>query len=613
MQKFIRKLIILKALLFIVPAVLWAEDVELDKIVVTPSRIEEDYREASRDVEIITSTQIANGGSKNIAQALTDLTSVNISDYGGPGGSKTVRMRGSTAAQVLVLVDGRPVNSPRDGEIDLSTIPLDNIDRVEVLHGPASSLYGSQAMGGVVNIITKNPPKDKQETEAYSAFGTFRTYTERMSHGARIGRLGYIISGEYQSSEGFRANSMFNEKGFNAKFNYELNNNNNFIINSGFNKSRSGTPGKASAPDLDDKQVWLKNFLDFNWQFKPDTTAGLSARIYNNYDRLEFIENTAGSIFDTANSKSVHTTTVRGYDLQFNKEILKDFQIIGGFNYTTNLNNSTSTAKHKYIVRAGYLEGKISLLDKFMINAGIRRDDYSNFGSEINPSLSLLYAINKDNKIHGLVSRSFRAPTFNDLYWPDEGWAKGNPGLSPEKGMTYELGIDTQINKSLFCTLTYYRNKFKDLINWGEDNVVWQPLNVNSALIDGIEFGSKVFMPWNLELGLNYTFLMARDKDTHKYLVYQPRNKVDAIVTYKDEKGLEITLKGQFTDKRFFDPANTSTVKKFFVFGLSISKKLNDTLTFYSSIDNIFNRKYQVLQDYPMPGFSITGGLKADF
>jgi len=610
----IKKLISLGVLLLLImPGILMAEDVDLEKIVVTPSRIEENFSDTGRDVDVITSNRMASEGNSNLAQALTDLTSVNISDYGGPSAAKNVRMRGSTDAQVLVLVDGRPINSPRDGGVDFSTVPLDNIEKVEVLHGPASSIYGSQAMGGVVNIITKNPPKEKQNMQAYTSFGTFETYIERLAYGAKAGKLGCAISGQYESSQGSRANSMLNQKGFNAKFNYELTNANNLTVNCGFNKNRSGAPGPVTAPDNDDKQVWLKNFLDFTWQFKPEAGTGLSTRIYNNYDRLEFIENTPGSMFDSGNSKDVQSTTSRGYNFQFNKDICESFGLTGGFDYIGNFNNSSTTSKHEYLVRAEYLEAKASFFDKLKVNAGIRNDDYSNFGSELNPSLSVVYTINQDTRIHGLVARSFRAPTFNDLYWPDQGWVKGNPDLSPEKGVTYEMGFDTRINKALLCSLTYYRNKFKSLINWVDQNGVWEPININSALINGVELGSKIFMPCNLELALNYTYLMARDKDTHKYLVYQPRNKVDAILTYKGGKGFKIDLKGQFTDRRFANPTNTSFVKKFFVFGLGLSKQINDTFTFYTSIDNIANRKYQVIQDYPMPGFSITGGIKADF
>ena len=595
----------------------WAEDIELEKIVVTPSRIEESSSDIARKVDIITSKDIEKSGAQDLVTVLTGLTSVNISDYGGLGATKTMRMRGSSAAQVLVLVDGRPINNPRDGQAELNNIPLENIDRIEIMHGPGSSLYGAGAMGGTVNIITKRPPKEKQKTELSTSFGTFRTYIERISHGARISKFGYLICGEYESSEGFRDNSNFDAKDLNAKFEYELNSENNIILNSGFYKSKLGTPGQISSPDIDDKQKVLKNFLDLNWLFRPDEAGALSAKIYNNYDRLEFIENTAGSLFDTALNKDIHTTKVSGIDLQFSKQLFENYQGIFGFNYVTNINDSTSCAKHKYIVRAGYLENKLDLFKDLKVDFGARIDDYSNFGTEVTPSLSFLYNLNEDNKLHGLVSRSFRAPTFNDLYWPDEGWAKGNPNLKPEKGITVELGIETKVNKYLLSNITFYRNDYNDLINWTEEAGVWQPKNVNSAVIDGIEFENKIYLINNLELDLNYTFLSAKDDKTHKYLIYQPKHKLDCSLKYKDLNGFTFEIKGQFTDKRFHcidDPfASTIKVKRFFDLGLNVYKKIGRNFTYFVGIDNLLNKKYQVIHDYPMPGFSITNGMKLEF
>lgn len=139
-------LIVFCVLAMAVSSALAEEEIDLEKIVVTPTRIESEYDEASRKVDVITSRQIERSGAQDISAVLTDLPSVNISDYGGLGGLKNIRMRGSTAAQVLVMVDGRSVNNPRDGTIDLSGIPLDNINRIELMRGPASSLYGSSAM-----------------------------------------------------------------------------------------------------------------------------------------------------------------------------------------------------------------------------------------------------------------------------------------------------------------------------------------------------------------------------------------------------------------------------------------------------------------------------------
>lgn len=613
MKNLIKRLVIAIVLILISFDYLWSEDVDLEKIVVTPSRIEEKSSEVSRNVDVITSRDIEASSAEDLAQVLTEITSVNISNYGGLGATKTIRMRGSSAAQVLVLVDGRPINNPRDGEVELSNIPLDNIDRIEVLHGPGSSLYGSGAMGGTVNIITKNPPKEKMKTELTSSFGTFRTYLERLSNGARISKFGYLVSGEYQSSQGFRDNAEFYAKDLNGKFEYKFAEGNIINLNTGYYRSDNGTPGPIDSPDIDDKQRNLKNFYDFNWDFKPNDSTGISTKIYQNYDRLEFMENTQGSAYDTANKKDTHTTMVRGYNCQLSKQLFDNYQGILGFNYVTNLNNSTTSAKHEYTVRAGYLDNQWDLFNDLKIKLGVRVDDYSNFGMEINPNLSFLYKLGDGIKLRGLFSRSFRAPTFNDLYWPDEGWAKGNPDLRPEKGLTGELGIDAKISKYILSSLTFYRNDFNDLINWAEEGGVWMPTNIDSAVIDGIEFSNKLYLTKDLESNIDYTFLRAKNDKTHKYLIYQPQHKIDWSLAYKNLDGFRLEVKGQFTDKRFHNANNTIKVKRFFVLSLNASKKFNNNFTYFVHINNLLNEDYQVIRNYPMPGFSITNGMKLEF
>lgn len=614
MKNLYKKSLITALLTITLSGITRAENIELDKIVITPSRIEEHDGDTGRAINVVTSSEIEKSGTQDLAGALTNLTSVDISNYGGPGAAKSIRMRGSTAAQVLVLMDGRPINNPRDGETDLSNIPLDNIARVEVMHGPGSGLYGSSAMGGVVNIITKEPPKEGQKINLYSSFGTAQTYIERMSQGAKISNFSYLISGGYQSSAGFRSNSSLNAEDSNLKLKYTLNSQNDIGLNSGFYKSKAGSPGKSSTPDIDDKQNTLKRFFDFNWDFKPDTRTGLLVKAYQNYDRLEFLANTADTPFETANQKDIHATISRGFDLQFNKQILEIYRLICGFNYVKNMNDSSTTAKHRYIVRAGYLQNHLQLFKYLKLNFGARLDDYSNFGSQINPDLNFLYNFNDDIKFHGSINRSFRAPTFNDLYWPFNGWSQGNPSLNPEKGLSEELGVEIKINKHLTSGLTYYHSNYSQLIQWSDDGSgVWRPQNINCAVIDGMELENKVYILDNFILGVNYTYMIARDKKTHKYLVYQPMNKVDTSLKYNNLNGLTIELKGQFTDQRFNDAGNNTKVKNFFVFGLNASKEFKKGLICFTNIDNLFNRKYQVIHDYSMPGFSFTGGIKAEF
>ncbi|MCX5696119.1 MAG: TonB-dependent receptor [Candidatus Omnitrophica bacterium] len=608
MKNVCRKSFIPALLVIILSGTARAEDVELDKIVVTPSRIEESVGDIGRTVDVVTSKEMERGGAQNLADALTELTSVDISNYGGPGTNKNIRMRGSTSAQVLVLMDGRPINNPRDGVVDLSSMPLDNISQVEVMHGPGSSLYGSSAMGGVVNIITKDPPKKGQKAELYSSFGTARTYIERMLYGVNVSKFDFLISGGYESSAGFRPNSELNTEDCNLKLGYELNNENNLKFNSGFYKSKSGLPGSITALDVGDKQNTLKRFFDFSWNFKPDVKTELSARAYQNYDRLA-----------TTYTQINEATTVRGFNLQLDEQLWDIYKVVFGFNYVGNLNDSTTSGKHKYNVNAGYLENILDLFDKKMnINLSCRIDDYSNFGLATDPSLSMLYKFNESVKIHALVARSFRAPTFNDLYYPHVAYpgyeADGNPNLNPEKGLSEEVGVEAKINQYLTSKLNYFYSDYKQLIQWSPDsNNVWRPTNVASAVIQGLEFENKIFITGNLELGLDYSFLIAKDTQTHKYLLYQPENKIDAGLKYNDHNGLTIELKGQFTGIRYGDAGNDIKVKSFYIFGLSASKKFKSGITCFGYIDNLLNRKYQIQDGYPMPGFSFTGGLKAEF
>jgi vitamin B12 transporter len=132
-------------------------------------------------------------------------------------------------------------------------------------------------------------------------------------------------------------------------------------------------------------------------------------------------------------------------------------------------------------------------------------------------------------------------------------------------------------------------------------------------VIDGIEFKNKMYLTKNLCADMRYTWLNAKDDKTHDYLIYQPWNKADISLRYTGKEGLMLALRAQFTGMRYHDPDNTVKVKEFYVLGFDLSKRLNSSLTYFMSIDNFLNRKYQVVRDYPMPGLTVTSGLKLEF
>lgn len=586
-----------------------ARDIELEEIVITPSRIEETAGESGRKVDIISRGRLRYLNPKDVSEVLNYSPSVTITNYGSLGALKTIQMRGSTASQVLVLIDGRPVNSPRSGDVSLNNLPLEDIARIEVLRGPASSLYGSSAMGGVVNIITKEPPDKGQEAEFNSSFGAFRTYQEKLSYGAKSGNFGYRLNSGYQSSEGHRDNSAFNAKEISAKLTYEFNPQNLLAFSSGFYKDKLGTPGTITSPDLNDKQANRKNFFDLLWEVKPweDKDIELSSRLYQDYDHLEFVETPEPL------DKTTHSTKSRALNLKYNQKISELYRLIFGLDLADNHNDSSKTAKHRYLVRAGYLENQFRLWEKLNLNLGLRLDDYSNFGSNASPSVSLLYKLRGEARLHFLIARSFRAPTFNDLYWPLAGGAEGNQNLQPEKGITFEMGIEKKFSQFFKAGFTYFRSDYEQLIKWQPDPIIWRPQNIDAAAIHGLEQELSLSPLDYLDIKMSYIYLLAKDDRTHKFLTYQPKHKASLSLNYKGKSGLNAGLEGQFVDRSFDNAANSAYVKRYYVLGLRVSQEINDKVNMFVNIDNLLNKKYQTRRGYPLPGLSVTSGLTLKF
>lgn len=582
-------------------------NIELEKIVVTPLGIEQPYAEISRSMDVIEFDELESVWSERISEPLDKLTSTSIINYGSLGALKSIRIRGSTAEQVLVLLDSRPISDPRSGQPQLHQIPVETIERIEVIKGPASAIYGSSAIGGVVNIITKKP-SEKPKVSFDSRFGTFKTLHESFSHSATINDLGYYFNYTYDSSLGHRDNSQYRGNNLTSKFDYRINENNRLYFNAGYFEDEAGTPGPIYAPDLNDFQFDFKNYLDLGWSAQIFKGANINLRGYQNVDRLEFVESYNPLNKDSAKSK------VRGLVFKYDQQFLDFYKVIFGFDGKDNKVNSSTVGKHRYVVRSPFLQNELSIGEALDLNFGARWDDYSNFGKESTQSAGLTYKITDTAKFRANYSKGFRAPTFNDLYWPFDGFTEGNPNLRPEVGWSWEGGFDLEYANGLTISATYFTTKLKDLINWAPGtDFVWRPTNVNSAQIDGVEFETTFPLLKNLSANLGYTYLNAMDTNRDKYLTYRAKHKLDFGLTYEVNSKFNISFYGQSLGRRYIDTSNSNLLQEDLITNLDASYKINNNLTTYLSIDNIFNKKYSRVYDYPMPGFELKGGMKAEF
>jgi len=600
-------LIVLSGLVFI-PTAFGEEpvNIELEKIVVTPLGTQQDYGTVSRSMDVIGQYDLSSGHYENVSQPVGRLTSSQSIDYGPESGTKSIRLRGSSAEQVLIMIDSRPITDSRTGQSELHQIPVDSVEKIEVIKGPASAVYGSSAIGGVVNIITKNPSK-KPKTTIESSFGTFQTIHDSLSTSATIKDLGYYFNYSYDSSRGHRDNSQYRSDNWTTKIDYKVGDDNRICFSGGYFQDKGGTPGPIQAPTLDNFQLNFNNYLDLSWAAKLFEDGEISLRGFQNNNKLVFINSTNPFSSDAATGKT------RGVIVQYSQKLFDTYRVTAGFDGRTNLVDASLVGKHRNIVRSPFVQNEVSIGKNLEVNFGVRHDDYSNFSGPVSPSAGAAYKINEYSKIRFNYAKGFRAPTFNDLYWPFDGFTQGNPNLRPEKSWSWEGGFDLGYKDGLEFSATYFTNKLKDLIDWAPgSDFVWRPTNIGSAKIDGADFKTVVPLAKYLKFDLGYTYLNAMDVDLDRFLIYRAKNKFDFGLSFERDRW-DVRLYGQSLDRRYTDTANTTFLKRDLVSYFDASYRINNNLTTFASIDNIFNRSYQRVQGYPMPGFAINGGIRGEF
>jgi len=585
---------------------------DLDKIVVTASKLEQLYRNVPENISILSSQDIDDADTIEISDLLDLLPSINILEYGSLGSTRSIQARGASNNQVLTMIDGRPINTARDGLADFNQISLSNIERIEVLRGPAATMHGANAIGGVVNVISKTG-KEEMSTELTEKFGSFRTNFSSFSHGWKIKDFDYFVSYDYLSSLGHRDNSQYMSHNINTNLGYEVNEGNHVRLSKGYYKSRSGSPGRIENQDLDDKLLKKKEFTDLTWDGQILDDQNILVKIYHDSDSFEFVETPRPL------DNSINQTDVYGMDAQFSQVWFDVFRTTFGGGYKYNTLNSTKSGDREYNAKDLYVETETDLFDNIICKFGARWDDYSNFGDRISPSGSFAVWILDTIKLHGLVAKSYRVPTFNDLYWPSEDWGarggvEGNPNLEPENSFSYEIGMGGYVFKSFKADVTYFVSKVDDLIEWTmDDSFWWRPTNVGKALIRGIEAEAEYIIRKNLKANFNYTLLNARDSDSDNYLIYRPKQIFKCNLTYRPISKIKIGLSGRYVSKRYTNTSNTRTLPPYFTMDFELAYDLNENWELLGRTDNIFNRKFQEQEGYSIPGQTFMLGSKVKF
>lgn len=617
------------------------EGVELPMIVITPTRYETPLEDIPSSLTVISEEEIISKGKPQVKDILADVPGLNIVQTGGLGSSTSIFMRGTESSHTLVMVDGIKVYDPMstNASFNFANLTLDNVDRVEVLRGSYSTLYGSDAIGGVINVITKKGA-GKPKAWVSSEMGSFLTFKESIGSDGEINKIRYSAAFSRLDTEGIsKADRKYDndEKdgyrntSFSTRIDYEPHE--NITIGSTFRYTGAeieiddagGYNGDDPNRKNIEKQTAVSSYMDLDltdwwsvnlkWLWMENKRNDKDYRDDIDTDEYLYSEykgwNTSYE-FQNIMKLGSYGTVSGGidYDRQAGDSFLHSYS--NGFTFISD----PSRVKNHNI--GYYLQGKTDIDEKFHAIAGFRLDDHSEFGTHDTYAISGKYIFDTETNVKGAWSTGFKAPSLYQLYDP----ANGNAGLRPEESQTYEAGIGQDLFEDrIKLESTFFYTKLDDLIDWVLTNPFWftgQYENANEAKIWGAENMVALKPIDNLGINYTYTYMKTQNEKTHQSLDRRPRNKHVLSVIYAPVDKVDLNLTclyvGDRKDRRWIGGNQTQIIlKSYYKIDLSGRYTVNKYLELFARIENLLDKHYQEVDGYGVPGIAFYGGGKVTF
>lgn len=487
-----------------------AED--LGETVVTAERIPTRRMDTPANMDVITAKDIEANHYASVAEALEHVNGVSV-QYMAGGSQAYPLLNGD--ARVVVLVDGVRQNTDQGalagrGSADLSLIPsVKNIQRIEVIKGGASALYGSDAVGGVINIITKKGVKN--ETALDANMGSWHTYNYQLTNQGTDGNVSWYLAGNlqrqgyftYNFDDSYRAaNSDSTGNGLALRVDGKLDDTSGLTLNFAHRSIDAGQQdifGTTSAPRSAKNSAWgtykdrmseVVNNVSLSYNFKKGSKAPGFLRAFSNNKSTDY--------------DSRLSTKLLGIDYQNGWQLGKNNTLIAGLEWHESQSKTDygSSYDRSLVNRALHLQDTWSQ-GKLTVVPGLRMDSHSAFGTHWTPKLAVNYRPEAATQLYASWGRVFKAPTADDLYYPDP-HMPGNPNLDPESGWTATVGVNHDFTKTSHLSFSLFQSDISDAIRWaaGADGV-WRPYNLNRETRKGLE------LAWNQDLGKAWSYELA--------------------------------------------------------------------------------------------------------
>ncbi|MDE0837629.1 MAG: TonB-dependent receptor [Kiritimatiellae bacterium] len=583
-----------------------------NQIVVSATRIETPIEQVGSSISVISAEDIARRNAQNLQEAIMLLPGVQISANGGPGTASSVFIRGAESDHTLVLINGVRVNSNTSGDFDFSSLPVDMVERIEVLRGPQSGLYGSDALGGVISITTKK------------GVATPLTGSAVVS----VGELGYV-NGRANLQGGNEVADFYASLSFFGLDDHDIAKNNGGTEDDPYERtSVYGGVGLNFAEDgrADLTLLYMEDDSDLDGfggaddplenSRKKKLFAAISAskpitdtysqKVSAGYNKQEYTGYNAGPV----------DFTTEDYDASLQADVtpFENDTLSAGYDFRrSEAENEGNFDKQSRDQHAAFLNNQWAWQESLFITIGGRYDDFSDIDGKATWKSSASWFALEDTRLHGSVGTGYRAPTMNDIYF-----TFGEPArtyLEPEQSQSFDIGVEQALlDGKLIGDVTYFQSDVEDLIAWEQVSPgVWQPDNVNEAEIQGVEVSLACSPLDTLLVRLFYTYTDAEDVDTGLELPRRALHSGGASLNWRyTEKG-NIYSDVVYSGNRYDDVENSVKLEDYVVVGLGTSFALNPTARLVGHISNLFDENYETATGYGTVGRVASAGIEFSF
>ena len=587
-----------------------SSEFELEPVVVTATRTLQSLDQNIAPVIVITAEDIEQSQASDVAEILRQHAGLEVARNGGPGQVASLFIRGTNSNQVLLMIDGVKVNPGTIGGPTWQYLSPQMIERIEVVKGPRSSLYGSEALGGVVNIITKRGAQG-QQWEASAGFGAENTQKYAAGYQVKSGAKRMGVHVESFTTDGFppRATQDFGGG-------YKNNSVNAYM---GYEQGRVDIELSTWQSAGFSKYVGLdENFAEAprDQDFKNGTTVLKSKYRISNWSQTLSLSRATNEIYQNqasaVQSMDFAVTKRNAVDWQNDITVGKKQLLTAGLSYYKEHDASMSFGTgydQDTVVKAAYLQDNVKLGKHQLVVAG-RITNHEDFGTQDSYNVDYRWSITPSLSVMAGIGKGFRAPNASERF----GYA-GNPKLKPETSMNEELGLKYKIDSHQYSTLSVFQNKIKDLINYYDPDGFLgaqpgQMQNIDRARIRGLEIGYN-YLQNNFTFSLEGLFQTPQDEDNKQLLLRRAKRNFTSRFSYTENSstyGVEAIYSSSRQDINDF--GQRVDLPAYAVANLFLTDKLTDNWDLSLKIDNFFNNHYQLASGYNTQGLSALMEIK---